>query len=113
MSKTSYSDKELAEFKQLILDKIRKAEFDIQSMEEQRQDLGQRSHHNESYGDDAKTDQMLLDISGLLEKKQKYLKELQAALLRIENKSYGVDQRSGELIDKKRLKAEPTATHNI
>ncbi len=113
MQRTTYPEKDLFEFKRVILDKIKRTNYDIESLNEQRKDIGQRTDHNESYGDDGKADQMLLELSGLLEKKQNYLQQLQSALLRIENKTYGVDVSTGELIDKNRLLAEPTATHNI
>ncbi len=113
MQHRTYSERDLSEFKKVILEKIERTAYDIESLEEQRENVGKRFEHNESYADDSKADQLLLKLSGLLEKRQNYLQQLQAALLRIENKSYGIDSTTGELIDKERLLAEPTATQNI
>jgi RNA polymerase-binding transcription factor DksA len=113
MTKKMYSEEELKEFKAKILKEVEKVEFDIDSLTDKRNEVGQRSDHNVSYGDDSQADQLLLQTSALLEKKQDYLQKLQAALLRIENNSYGIDQSTGELIPKARLMAEPTATKGI
>lgn len=113
MTKKMYSREELKEFKAKILKEVEKVEFDIESLADKRNEVGQRADHNGSYGDDSQADQILLQTSALLEKKQNYLQRLQSALLRIENNSYGIDQNTGELIPKARLMAEPTATEKI
>ncbi len=113
MTKEMYSQEELKVFKAKILEEVEKAEYDVASLTDKRGEVGRRSDHNGSYGDDSKADQILMQTSALLEKKQNYLQKLQAALLRIENNSYGIDRSTGQLISKERLLAEPTAISTI
>ncbi|MBP3943043.1 TraR/DksA C4-type zinc finger protein [Sphingobacteriaceae bacterium WQ 2009] len=115
--KTRYSDAELQEFKGIILEKIRVAKEELSS-------LTQSLNNSNANGTDdtAGTYKTLEDGSATLEKEQtnqlaarqkKFIDNLDAALVRIENKTYGVCRETGKLIQKERLKAVPHTTLSI
>ncbi|MCH4155386.1 MAG: TraR/DksA C4-type zinc finger protein [Muribaculaceae bacterium] len=112
--KTRYSDEELQEFKQLILEKLDKAEKDYELL---------RSNIMNTDGNDtadtSPTFKVLEEGANTLNKEeagqqaqrlQKFIQKLQAALVRIENKTYGICRETGKLIPKERLRAVPHAT---
>jgi len=112
--KTRYSDTELQEFKELISEKIRVAKEELSSLT---QSLS--SPNSNGTDDTAGTFKTLEDGSATLEKEQinqlaarqkKFLEGLEAALVRIENKTYGICRVTGKLIQKERLRAVPHAT---
>lgn len=112
--KTRYSDSELQEFKDLILEKIRVAKEELSSLT---QSLS--SPNSNGTDDTAGTFKTLEDGSATLEKEQinqlaarqkKFIEGLEAALVRIENKTYGICRVTGKLIQKERLRAVPHAT---
>lgn len=112
--KTRYSDKELQEFKELILDKLAKAQRDF--------DLYKAIITNSEGNDTADTSPtfkvleegaMTLgkeEAGRMAERQQKFIGHLKAALVRIENKTYGICRVTGKLIPKERLRAVPHAT---
>jgi RNA polymerase-binding transcription factor DksA len=115
--KTRYSDEELQEFKELILDKLEKAMKDYDLL---------RSNVNNSDGNDisdtSPTFKVLEEGASTLSKEEagrlamrqlKFIQHLQAALVRIENKTYGICRETGKLIPKERLRAVPHATLSI
>lgn len=112
--KTRYSDSELQEFKDLIIEKIRVAKEELSSLTQS------LSNPNSNGTDDtAGTFKTLEDGSATLEKEQinqlaarqkKFIEGLEAALVRIENKTYGICRVTGKLIQKERLRAVPHAT---
>ncbi|MGV3706815.1 MAG: TraR/DksA family transcriptional regulator [Arcticibacter sp.] len=112
--KTRYSDSELKEFKDIILEKLRIAKEELASLTQS------LSNPNLNGTDDtAGTYKTLEDGSATLEKEQinqlaarqkKFIENLEAALVRIENKTYGVCRETGKLIPKERLRAVPHAT---
>lgn len=115
--KTRFSDAELEEFKKLINDKIRKA---IEQLE-----LIQSSYKNDSNNgtDDTSPTFKAFDEgsevmskeanSQLAIRQEKFIRDLKNALVRIENKTYGVCRVTGKLINKERLKLVPHATLSI
>ncbi|MGJ1205240.1 TraR/DksA family transcriptional regulator [Sphingobacterium lactis] len=115
--KTRYSDAELQEFKAIILEKLRVAKEELSSL------TTSLSNSNANGTDDtAGTYKTLEDGSATLEKEQinqlaarqkKFIDNLEAALVRIENKTYGVCRETGKLIQKERLKAVPHTTLSI
>src|SRR5690606_5678386 len=115
--KTRYSDAELQEFKAIILEKLRIAREELSSLTKS------LSNSNANGTDDtAGTYKTLEDGSATLEKEQinqlaarqkKCMDNLEAALVRIENKTYGVCRETGKLIQKERLKAVPHTTLSI
>ncbi|MBE8713253.1 TraR/DksA family transcriptional regulator [Sphingobacterium hungaricum] len=115
--KTRYSDVELQEFKSIILEKLRVAKEELSSL------TTSLSNSNANGTDDtAGTYKTLEDGSATLEKEQtnqlaarqkKFIDNLEAALVRIENKTYGICRETGKLIQKERLKAVPHTTLSI
>ena len=114
--KTRYSQEELQEFKELILSKIAKAEKDLEML--QQAVAGSENDVN----DTAPTFKTLEEGSNVLSKEensrlaarqQKFIKDLDAALIRIENKTYGICRVTGKLIPKERLMIVPHATMTI
>ena len=115
--KNKYSDKELQEFKTLILSKLKEAQDDYSLL------IGSLSH-NDDHGtnDTGRTFNMMEDgsetlsreeLAQLAARQEKFIKNLQAALIRIENKTYGICRVNGTLIQKERLKLVPHATMSI
>ncbi|PRD54408.1 molecular chaperone DnaK [Sphingobacterium gobiense] len=115
--KTRYSDAELQEFKDIILEKLRIAKEELAAL------TSTLSSSNANGTDDtAGTYKTLEDGSATLEKEQtnqlaarqkKFIDNLEAALVRIENKTYGICRETGKLIQKERLKAVPHTTLSI
>lgn len=112
--KTRYSDSELHEFKGIIQEKLRMAHEELSSL------ASSLSNPNANGTDDtAGTYKTLEDGSATLEKEsinqlaarqKKFIESLEAALIRIENKTYGICRETGKLIQKERLRAVPHAT---
>jgi RNA polymerase-binding transcription factor DksA len=112
--KTRYSDAELQEFKELLLDKLRIAKEELNAL------ASSLSSPNANGTDDtAGTYKTLEDGSATLEKEsinqlaarqKKFIEQLEAALVRIENKTYGICRETGKLIQKERLRAVPHTT---
>lgn len=115
--KSRYSDAELAEFKQLILDKIALAKKDYDQIMDS---LAGRTGNDvvdtsPTYkaleeGSLTQTKEELMTMAARL---QKFIQGLNAALVRIENKTYGICRVTGKLIPKERLRAVPHATLSI
>ena len=112
--KTRYSEADLLEFKGLILDKLRSAREELNSLA-----TSLSSPNANGTDDTAGTYKTLEDGSATLEKEQinqlaarqkKFIEQLEAALVRIENKTYGVCRETGKLIPKERLRAVPHTT---
>jgi DnaK suppressor protein len=115
--KTRYSDDELVEFKELIIHKLEKAfqDYDL---------LRKTITHSESNDteDTSPTFKVLEEGAATLSKEEagrlaqrqlKFIQHLKAALVRIENKTYGICRETGKLISKERLRAVPHATLSI
>lgn len=115
--KTRYTDEELAEFKELILAKLSKAkdEYDqlrasITNMDGN--DVTDTSPTFKVLEEGAST--LSKEEAGQLAQRQmKFIQNLQSALIRIENKTYGICRETGKLIPKERLRAVPHATLSI
>ena len=112
--KTRYSDEELQEFKELILKKLDKAYKDYELLKNEvtnadGNDTADTSPTFKVLEEGAST--LNNEESGRLAQRQmKFIQHLQAALVRIENKTYGICRETGKLIPKERLKAVPHAT---
>lgn len=112
--KTRYSDTELIEFKNIINEKLRSAKEELSAL------TTSLSSPNANGTDDTSgTYKTLEDGSATLEKEQinqlasrqkKFIEQLEAALMRIENKTYGVCRETGKLIPAERLRAVPHTT---
>lgn len=115
--KKRYSDEELEEFKQIILSKLELAKRDYQQM------MDTLSNKNGNDVDDTMPTYKILeegsmtqtkeDLTTMAARQQKFIQALQAALVRIENKTYGICRVTGKLIPKERLRAVPHATLSI
>ncbi len=115
--KTRYSDAELAEFKELILGKLEAARRDYEALKASLTNMDGNDTSDTSptfkvLEEGAAT--MSKEEAGRLAQRQmKFIQHLQAALIRIENKSYGICRETGKLIPKERLRAVPHATLSI
>jgi len=115
--KNRYSDEELEEFRQIILEKLEKAQHDLKLLQEA---YTQSDVHGTS--DTSPTFKVLEEGNAVLSKEensrlaarqQKFITNLENALIRIQNKTYGVCRETGKLIPKERLKSVPHATLSI
>jgi RNA polymerase-binding transcription factor DksA len=115
--KLRYSDEELQEFKELILDKLEKAQKDYELLKAQvtnsdGNDIADTSPTFKILEEGATT--LSKEETGQLAQRQmKFIQHLQAALIRIENKTYGICRQTGKLIPKARLLAVPHATLSV
>ena len=115
--KTRYSDEELQEFKERILNKLAKAQADYELLKAsvnntEGNDVADTSPTFKVLEEGATT--LSKEESGrLAERQMKFIQHLQAALVRIENKTYGICRATGKLIPKERLRAVPHATLGI
>ena len=115
--RTRYSDKELQEFKQIIIGKLTEAQKDYELLK------STLSHKDDHGTDDTSPTFKLLedgsDVSTkeetahLAARQEKFIQNLHNALIRIENKSYGICRATGKLISKERLRSVPHATLSI
>ena len=112
-----YSDKDLAEVKTLILSKIAEAKQDLEML---RDSLSYSYDHGTN--DTSPSFKMMEDGSETLSREEtaqlavrqeKFINNLEAALIRVENKTYGICRATGELIQKERLRLVPHATLSI
>ena len=115
--KTHYTDEELEEFKAIILEKmaLAKREYD--------QIMDELTHRSDNGVDDTMPTYKVLEEGSMTQTKeelttmaarqQRFIQGLQAALVRIENKTYGICRVTGKLIPKERLRAVPHATLTI
>ena len=115
--KTKYTAKELKEFEKLILDKIKDAQGELDFIKESllRKNLSgtdstQGALKTLEDGADTMEKESLSQLAG---RQQKFIHNLEKALIRIKNGTYGIWKDTGLLIDKKRLRAVPHATQSI
>ncbi len=115
--KTRYSDKELDEFREIINEKL-----DIAKQEYENYRAAVTNADGNDTVDTSPTYKVLEEGASTLSKEEagrlaqrqmKFIQNLQAALIRIENKTYGVCRETGKLIPKERLRAVPHATLSI
>lgn len=116
-NKVRYSDKDLAEFKAIIEEKISQAKTDLELIESTF-----KNDSNNGTDDTSPTFKAFEEGSETMSKEanvqlairqEKFIRDLKNALLRIENKTYGVCRVTGNLIQKERLKLVPHATLSI
>ena len=115
--KTKYTDAELEEFKALIIEKMEAAKREFENlratvMNANENDTEDTSPTFKNMEEGAST--LSKEEAGRLAQRQmKFIQNLQAALVRIENKTYGVCRETGKVIPKERLSAVPHATLSI
>ena len=115
--KTRYSDAELEEFRTLVLEKLVTAQREYEALK-----LSLTNMDGNDTTDTSPTFKVLEEGAATLSKEEagklaqrqmKFIQHLQAALVRIENKTYGICRETGKLIPKERLRAVPHATLSI
>ena len=115
--KTRYTDAELEEFRQIIMEKLDKAQKDYDLLRN-----GLANLDGNDVMDTSPTFKVMEEGASTLSKEEagqlaqrqmKFIQHLQAALVRIENKTYGICRETGKLIPKERLRAVPHATLSI
>jgi RNA polymerase-binding transcription factor DksA len=115
--KNRFSDEELVEFRELILQKLEKARKDYEILKS-----AITMNESNDTQDTSPTFKVLEEGAATLSKEeagrlaqrqQKFIQHLEAALVRVENKTYGICRETGKLIAKERLRAVPHATLSI
>ena len=115
--KTRYSDAELEEFRAIILEKLNTAQKNYEQLRASMMNVD-----GNDVGDTSPTYKILEEGANTLSKEEttrlaqrelKFIQGLQAALVRIENKTYGICRKTGKLIPAERLRAVPHATLSI
>ena len=112
-----YSDADLAEFKEIILKKIEKAQADLELiksayMNDLNNGTDDTSPTFKAFEEGSETMSKEAN-SQLATRQEKFLRDLRNALVRIENKTYGICRVTGKLIEKERLKLVPHATMSM
>ncbi|MEZ5007868.1 MAG: TraR/DksA C4-type zinc finger protein [Chitinophagales bacterium] len=106
-----YSDEDLEEFRILIENKMDKARKELEFYQEQ---IRSESDDNKFHGlEDGSYTTERESLNQLASRQIKFMQHLEKALMRIENKTYGICRETGKLIAKARLKAVPHATLSI
>lgn len=114
--KNRFSDSELQEFRQIILDKLEQAKTDLELLAES------LMHQDNDIQDTSPSFKVLEEGAAVLSKEEvgmlasrqkKFIKDLENALIRISNKTYGICRETGKLINKDRLRLVPHATLSI
>ena len=115
--KVRFSDKDLQEFKALIEEKMEQAQKDLEFLKN-----SYLNGADNSIDDTSPTFKAFEEGSEMMSREsnmaqatrlEKFIRDLKNALIRIENKTYGICRVAGKLIDKERLKAVPHATLSI
>lgn len=115
--KTRYTDEELEEFKAIIIKKLEEAQRDLELLKEAYSNSG-----GADVNDTSPTFKVLEEGSQVLSKEEnsqlamrqiKFIRDLENALIRINNKTYGICRVTGKLISKERLRSVPHATLSI
>ena len=116
-TKKRYSDEELEEFREIINAKLALATRDYNSMMEQLQKGNQNDDSDTAPTykvlEEGSATQSKEELIQFAQRQQKFIQGLKAALIRINNKTYGIDRLTGELIPKERLRAVPHATLSV
>ena len=116
--KTRYSDEELDEFKAIIIDMLEKAKQEYNTlrkvvMNNGNNDIEDTTPSFKTVEDDGAMQLSREEASQLAQRQYKFIQNLEAALVRIENKTYGVCRVTGKLIPKERLRLVPHATLTV
>jgi RNA polymerase-binding transcription factor DksA len=110
-----YSDTELEEFKSIIETRLAKAREQLNSLNEQILEITENSsdEHGGDWVDDSSINNDVEMLNNMAIRQWVYIQDLENALVRIHNKTYGICSVTGELIDKRRLVAVPTTTKSL
>ena len=110
-----YSDAELEEFRQIIDKRLQKAQKVIEELRAQIMELTENvsDEHGGDWIDDSSINNEVEMLYDMMSRQQRYLNDLEHALIRIRNRTYGICSITGTLIDKRRLLAVPTTTKSL
>jgi RNA polymerase-binding transcription factor DksA len=110
-----YSDEELREFKVLIDDKLAATRKEVQFLREQMLEINENSANQQSgdWTDESSSHTEMEMLNNMLARQQQFLRNLENATMRIQNKTYGVCTMTGQLISKERLRLVPHATKSV
>jgi len=112
--KTRYTDEDLVEFRQIIMAKLDKArkDYDVLKASITHEDNNDTMDTSPTFKvlEEGATTLSKEEAGRLAQRQLKFIQHLQAALVRIENKTYGICRETGKLISKERLRAVPHAT---
>lgn len=113
--KVRYSDEDLLEFKQLIEEKLAIAEEELSFTQKQIDELNENGFNQQGgdWYDDSSAHTDLEMKQRMAARQMRHIQDLRNALLRIQNKTYGICTVTGQLIDKSRLRLVPHATKSI
>ena len=111
--KTRYSDKELEEFKELLEEKLHKAQDQLSFYKQQISELADNPDTKIKGLDDGIGTAESERLYNMAARQRKHIQHLENALIRVQNKVYGVCRETGKLISKDRLRAVPHATLSI
>ncbi len=110
-----YSDTDLEEFRVLVEQKLETANQELAYLQEQILEITENSgdDHGGDWMDDSSTNNDIEFLNNMAIRQRKYIQDLENALIRIKNKTYGICLVTGQLIEKRRLLAVPTATKSV
>ena len=116
--KNRYSDEELAEFRAIIEEKLAAAKAEYKTLREivmnsSTNDIEDTSPSFKTVEDDGANQLSKEEAGHLAQRQYKFIQNLEAALVRIENKTYGICRATGKLIAKERLRLVPHATLTV
>lgn len=111
---TRYSDADLLEFNEILGKKLTQAIKELDFLQDQIMEFTENSDDDRGdWMDDSANGNEIEMLNTMSIRIRKHVRDLENALLRVRNKTYGICQITGELIDKKRLLAVPTATKSL
>ena len=116
-TKKRYSDDELEEFRIIVTERLEVAKSDYEEtmkvlMNKNTNDIDDTSPTYKAL-EEGSSNQTKEELVQMAQRQQKFIQGLQAALMRIDNKTYGIDRITGDLIPKERLRVVPHATLSV
>ena len=116
-TKKRYSDEELEEFRIIVNERLEVAKSDYEEtmkvlMNKNTNDIDDTSPTYKAL-EEGSSNQTKEELVQMAQLQQKFIQGLQAALMRIDNKTYGIDRITGDLIPKERLRVVPHATLSV
>jgi RNA polymerase-binding transcription factor DksA len=114
ISRIRYSDEDLAEFKAIIDRKLEESREQLEDLKEQLTELNNSGDENRAGTfDDGASNWQREHLNKLASRQQRFIRDLEHALIRIKNKTYGICSITGQLIEKQRLLLVPHATKTV
>jgi RNA polymerase-binding transcription factor DksA len=108
-----YSDEELLEFKEIVEQKLEKAKKELDTLTREIFDFNENEENYTKSIDDSNLASEREYLNTMAQRQEKFIRDLENALLRIKHKTYGICSVTGELIDKRRLLAVPHTTKSM